>query len=79
MQIFLVGTAHVSKASSEEVRGMLRAVKPQTVFVELDIGRARQLVHGQEQKGSLKARLVPACHSSTNYVLALPVPVVTAV
>lgn len=64
MQIFLVGTAHVSKASTDEVQSMIRAVKPQTVFVEVDNARAERLMRGQEQKGSLQARLVSTslCH-----------------
>lgn len=47
-QIFLVGTAHVSKASAEEVKAMIQAVKPQTVFVELDAERARRLQQGTQ-------------------------------
>ena len=43
LQIFLVGTAHVSNASAEEVRQMIQAVKPGTVFVELDAQRFSQL------------------------------------
>ncbi len=58
-QIHLVGTAHVSKASSEEVRDIIHAVQPQTVFVELDAQRAQQLRGGTENHNNLKARLVP--------------------
>ena len=58
MQIHLIGTAHVSKASSEEVRQMIHAVQPQTVFVELDAARAQQLRGGREDQDNLKARLV---------------------
>jgi pheromone shutdown protein TraB len=46
LQIFLVGTAHVSKASSEEVRDMIRLVKPQSVMVELCQQRAARLRAG---------------------------------
>ncbi len=61
MQIHLVGTAHVSKASSEEVRDIIQAVQPQTVFVELDAQRAQQLQRGTEDHNhnNLKARLLP--------------------
>ncbi len=59
VQIYLIGTAHVSKPSSDEVRDMIHAVRPQTVFVELDEERARVLRGGDEDQGNLKARLVP--------------------
>ncbi|KAA6427159.1 MAG: conjugal transfer [Trebouxia sp. A1-2] len=59
LRIHLVGTAHVSKASSEEVRDIIHAVQPQTVFVELDAQRAQQLRGGMEDQNNLKARLVP--------------------
>ena len=53
-QIFLVGTAHVSKASADEVRAMITAVKPETVFVELDAQRARKLMQqGNQEEPSL--------------------------
>ena len=52
MQIFLVGTAHVSRASSEEVRDMIHAVKPQTVFVELDAKRAQSILMGGQENQS---------------------------
>jgi len=61
VQIHLVGTAHVSKASSEEVRDIIQAVQPQIVFVELDAQRAQQLRRGTEDHNhNLKARLVPS-------------------
>lgn len=49
----------MSKASSEEVRDIIHAVQPQTVFVELDAQRAQQLRGGMEDQNNLKARLVP--------------------
>ncbi len=58
-QVHLVGTAHVSKASSEEVREVIQAVQPQTVFVELDAQRGQQLRRGTpEDHNNLKARLL---------------------
>ena len=51
VQIFLVGTAHVSSNSAQEVRDVIRLVKPQTVMVELCQGRARQLMSGDQQEG----------------------------
>jgi len=74
-QIHLVGTAHVSKASSEEVRNIIHAVQPQTVFVELDAQRAQQLRGGLENQNNLKARLVPypcRCPLDKQRVLAFP-------
>ncbi|GAB4814690.1 hypothetical protein N2152v2_001736 [Parachlorella kessleri] len=45
--IFLVGTAHVSRRSAEEVRDMIRLVKPDAVMVELCADRASRLRNGQ--------------------------------
>lgn len=42
-QIFLVGTAHVSRSSAEEVRELIRVVQPTTVMVELCEKRAERL------------------------------------
>ena len=42
-QIFLVGTAHVSRSSAEEVRELIRVVQPTTVMVELCEQRAERL------------------------------------
>ena len=42
-QIFLVGTAHVSRQSAEEVRELIRVVRPSTVMVELCTERAERL------------------------------------
>lgn len=46
-EIYLVGTAHVSKASADEVRQLIRLVQPDVVLVELDEGRAARLQSGQ--------------------------------
>ncbi len=43
MQIFLVGTAHVSRNSAEEVRELIHVVKPTTIMVELCRKRADKL------------------------------------
>ncbi|KAK9806536.1 hypothetical protein WJX73_008475 [Symbiochloris irregularis] len=50
-EIFLVGTAHVSANSAEEVKEVIRRVKPQTVMIELDPQRAKQLMSGDQQSG----------------------------
>jgi len=44
--IFVIGTAHVSKISADEVKTLIRFVKPDAVMVELDIVRAKQLREG---------------------------------
>ena len=49
LQIHLVGTAHVSKASADEVRDKILSVKPATIFLELDQGRANRLM-GEEKE-----------------------------
>ena len=48
-EVFVVGTAHVSKASAAEVRSVIRSVKPDTVFLELCDARAaamRKIMNG---------------------------------
>lgn len=47
-EIFLCGTAHVSKKSAHEVREMIRIIQPQTVFVELCQQRAHRLRTGKQ-------------------------------
>ncbi|KAK9818306.1 hypothetical protein WJX72_010357 [[Myrmecia] bisecta] len=42
-EIFLVGTAHVSRKSAEQVQQMIQVVKPEVVMLELDATRARKL------------------------------------
>jgi hypothetical protein len=42
-EVYLLGTAHVSKASNEEVVDLIQLVQPKYVFVELDANRAAQL------------------------------------
>ena len=39
-EIFLVGTAHISRKSADEVRSVIRSVKPDTIFLELCDARA---------------------------------------
>ncbi len=42
-EIYLVGTAHVSHESVQDVRNTIEAVRPDTVCVELDQGRYKNL------------------------------------
>lgn len=42
-EVFLIGTAHVSRESVEDVRKTIEAVRPDTVCVELDEGRYQNL------------------------------------
>jgi hypothetical protein len=46
-EIFLVGTAHVSRRSAEEVREVIDAVRPHAVLIELCPARAQRLRSGQ--------------------------------
>ncbi len=45
-EIVLVGTAHVSRASVEDVRGIIASERPDCVCVELDEGRYTSLIKG---------------------------------
>lgn len=43
----------MSKASANEVRKTIKSVEPETVFVELDVQRARSLQQGSPQQQDL--------------------------
>jgi len=45
----LIGTAHVSRKSADSVRKLIRDVKPDHVFVELDPVRGRRIMSEQKQ------------------------------
>ena len=49
-QIFLVGTAHVSQESVEEVQNVILQEKPDSVCVELCAARYESLCHGENWK-----------------------------
>ena len=49
-EIFLIGTAHVSHESVKDVRETIEKVKPDTVCVELDEGRYRNLTDNDRWK-----------------------------
>jgi len=51
-KIFLVGTAHVSKESLKDVRKTIELVKPDTVCLELDQERYRNLTDPQRWKNT---------------------------
>jgi pheromone shutdown protein TraB len=42
-EVYLVGTAHISRKSADEVRSVIRSVKPDVVFVELCRARAEAM------------------------------------
>jgi pheromone shutdown-related protein TraB len=46
-EIFLVGTAHVSQESAEEVRRVVAEVNPDAIAIELDEGRYRAMTEGK--------------------------------
>src|SRR5699024_10872502 len=45
-EIILIGTAHVSKHSAEEVKEVIERERPDAVCVELDEGRYQSIVDG---------------------------------
>ena len=45
-EVYLVGTAHISRKSADEVRSVIRSVKPDVVFVELCRARADAMRSG---------------------------------
>eukprot|EP00581_Thalassiosira_minuscula_P015386 CAMPEP_0183723206 /NCGR_PEP_ID=MMETSP0737-20130205/14871_1 /TAXON_ID=385413 /ORGANISM="Thalassiosira miniscula, Strain CCMP1093" /LENGTH=341 /DNA_ID=CAMNT_0025953463 /DNA_START=98 /DNA_END=1123 /DNA_ORIENTATION=+ len=51
-EVYLLGTAHVSDASTQEAIDLIRLVQPSTVFVELDATRAAQLRNGAASNAS---------------------------
>lgn len=49
-EIILIGTAHVSKKSAEEVKEVIEAEQPDSVCVELDRGRYQSIMEGNQWK-----------------------------
>lgn len=49
-EIILIGTAHVSKKSAEEVKEVIEAEQPDSVCVELDQGRYQSIMEGNQWK-----------------------------
>jgi len=47
-EIILIGTAHVSKKSAEQVKEMIDLEKPDTVAIELDQGRYKSITEGKK-------------------------------
>jgi len=50
-EVYLIGTAHISQSSADEVKDLIQLVRPQTVFVELDLARAARLRASVNTKG----------------------------
>jgi len=50
IQAYFVGTAHISKQSAEEVKNVIRFVKPNVVMVELCAERAQKLRNDSKNK-----------------------------
>jgi len=57
-EIYLVGTAHVSQQSVEDVRTVITTVQPDVVCVELDEARYRNLVNAQTWKNTDIAQVI---------------------
>src|SRR5690606_35782420 len=51
-EIYLIGTAHVSQQSVEDVRRVIDSVQPDVVCVELDAARYGNLVNSQSWKNT---------------------------
>jgi len=61
-QIYLIGTAHISSKSAEQVREVIHSVKPDTVFVELCPERAAKIwskIKENEGKASTQRDIAP--------------------
>ena len=55
-EVYLVGTAHISRKSADEVRHVIRSVRPDTVFLELCDARAaamRRSMSGNSDEGGI--------------------------
>ena len=52
-EVYLLGTAHISQASNEEVVDLIQLVQPKYVFVELDANRAAQLRSSAASKNNM--------------------------
>ena len=53
-EIYIVGTAHISQKSVEEVERTIAEVKPDTVCVELDQTRYDAMIDGPDWRGELR-------------------------
>lgn len=65
-EIYLIGTAHVSQSSADEVSTLIEMVKPDTVFIELDPPRAARLIH--EHQDSMEEQFEKAAGSFARYL-----------
>ena len=65
-EIYLVGTAHVSQTSADEVSELIDLVQPQTVFIELDPPRAARLIH--EHHDSMEEQFQKAAGSFAKHL-----------
>lgn len=55
LQIYVIGTAHISEKSSSEVREMIQLIQPDAVMLELCATRLKKLRDLQESPSFLKA------------------------
>ncbi|KAG0575826.1 hypothetical protein KC19_5G033800 [Ceratodon purpureus] len=56
-QVSIVGTAHVSKASCEEVQALIRHIKPEVVFLELCSSRTNVLLPTKREVPTLSSMI----------------------
>lgn len=57
-ELILVGTAHVSRKSAEQVQAVIEAEQPDTVCIELDRQRYQSIVDGQKWKDTDIFRII---------------------
>ncbi|MFW6283727.1 MAG: TraB/GumN family protein [Minisyncoccales bacterium] len=55
--IYLLGTAHVSKQSQKDIISQIELLKPEVVAIELDLGRLRALLEENKDKKKKKKSL----------------------
>jgi len=65
IQVFLIGTAHVSRKSAADVRALMQQVKPTHVFLELDAERAAKL-RADASNDPLASNLINSLLNSKN-------------
>ena len=50
-EIILIGTAHVSKQSAEQVKEVIELERPDSVCIELDEQRYQSIIDGDKWRG----------------------------
>jgi pheromone shutdown-related protein TraB len=69
--VYVVGTAHISKASCDDVRAVIRAVRPQVVMLELCPERRHILVQTEATKSPPLREVVTAWRAGDSTLLQI--------